>query len=301
MCTFLLRQNPCTFGFMDLPAELRIEIYRYALLPGNHMVLRKNLPHISSLRYRFNEQPTLLRENCDDGSVVFCKDYECRHRSTHHEHTVDSVRLHDFAFGLFLTSKETSYDAIKIFFGETHFVFESRLDLHMFLKANKHARCMKSLTFNGRKSHGPHSKLVKARFTTWKLRSERHWGPTVSASIRELAELCPALVYIEMLDDRRCDAVQNHLDLQTKAFISWEEVKCIRSIRLQGFSYLLPDMERYETLAARGLVVAFTSYFDGPLQQQNVLRKAVEAFVLDNIGKRQGFLKKLARSGSIEA
>jgi hypothetical protein len=287
MSTYLLQQNLGTFRFMDLPAELRIEIYRYALLPGNHMVLRGNLPHTSSLRYRFNEQPTLLREKCDENSVVFCKDYECRHRSTHHEHTVNSIQPEDFAFGLFLTSKTISYDAIKIFFGETHFVFESRLDLHMFLKTNKHARYMKSLTFNGRKSHGPHTKQVKARFTTWKLRSERHWGPTMSASIQELAEHCPALVYIEMLDDRRCDAVQNHLDLQTKAFTRWDEVRCICSIRLQDFSYLLPDIERYNTLAAQGLVMAFTSYFDGPLQQQNVLRKAVEAYVLETIRKRQ--------------
>jgi hypothetical protein len=283
MYPYPLQQNQDAFRFTDLPAELRIEIYRYALLPGNHMVLRGNLPHISSLRYRFDEQPTLLREKCDSDSVVVCKDYECRHRSTRHEHTVVSIRPGDFAFGLFLTSKEISYDAIKIFFGETHFVFESRLDLHMFLRANKHARCMKSLTFNGRKSHGPHTKQVKARFTTWKLRSERYWGPSVSACIRELAEHCPALVYIELLDDRRCDAVQNHLDLQTKAFTRWEEVHRICSLRLQGFSYLLPDIERYNTLAARGLVVAFTSYFDGPLQQQNMLRKAVEAYILENI------------------
>jgi hypothetical protein len=275
-------QDPRTCSFVCLPLELRIEIYRYALLPGGHMILREDLPYIASLRYRYNEQPRLLRENCNADVVIGCKDYECRHRTTEHEHTIESIRAHDFAFGLFLTSKEISYDAIKIFFGETHFVFESRFDLHMFLKSNKHASFVKSLAFNGRKSHGPHSKQAKARFTTWKLRSERYWGPTVATSIRELAACCPELVYIEILDDRHCNSVQDAVDLWAKEYTDWEEVRCICSMRLQGFSYMLPGIKRYKALVARGLVLAHT-YLDWPLQQQNVLREAVEVYIRKNI------------------
>ncbi|KAH3956078.1 hypothetical protein HBH98_253240 [Parastagonospora nodorum] len=199
-----------------------------------------------------------------------------------HEHTTECMRTDEFAFGLFLTSKQVSYDASKIFFGETHFVFESRFDLHIFLKANKHGKFVKTLTFNGLKSHGPHSKQVKARFTTWKLRSESFWGPTVSASIRELAEHCPKLAYIELLDDRGCDSVQNTIDLRTNGYTSWEEVRYISSIRLQGFSYLLPDIERYRALVARGMVLACT-YYDWPLQHQNILREAAEAYIRKNL------------------
>ncbi|KAH5620712.1 hypothetical protein HBI68_254370 [Parastagonospora nodorum] len=101
------------FSLMRLPTELRTEIYR-----------------------------------CNT-RLVGCKDYECRHRSMQHEHTIKAMRADKFAFGLFLTSKQVSYDASKIFFGETHFVFESRFDLHFFLQANKHAKLVKSLTFNG--------------------------------------------------------------------------------------------------------------------------------------------------------
>jgi hypothetical protein len=180
-----------TFRFVDLPAELRIEIYRYALVSRDHMVVRENLPNISSLRYRCGGRQKWLRERRTDRHVVFCKDYECRHRSTQHEHKIEPIQADDFAFGLFLTDKQISHEAIKIFFEETHFVFESRFDLHVFLQGNKHARYMKSLTFNGRKSYGPHNMQVKAHFPTWKLGSERCWGPTVSASIRELAQLCP--------------------------------------------------------------------------------------------------------------
>jgi hypothetical protein len=218
------------------------------------MIFREDLPYIASLRYRHNEQPGLLKENCNTDAVVGCKDYECRHRITEHGHTIESIRAHDFAFGLFLTSKEISYDAIKIFFGETHFVFENRFDLHMFLKSNKHASFVQSLTLDGRKSHGPHSKQVKARFTTWKLRSECYWGPTVATSMRELAACCPELFYIEMLDDRRCNSVQDAVDLWTKKHTDWEEARCIRSMRLRGLSYMLPNMKRHTALVARGLV-----------------------------------------------
>ncbi|EMD66058.1 hypothetical protein COCSADRAFT_294447 [Bipolaris sorokiniana ND90Pr] len=193
------------FPLMRLPTELRTEIYTYALLPSDHMISRGTLPHIGSLRYRYSGLLKLLTERCNT-RLVGCKDYECRHRSMQHEHTIKAMRADEFAFGLFLTSKQVSYDASKIFFGETHFVFESRFDLHVFLQANKHAKLVKSLTFNGRKSYGPHSRQVKARFTTWKLRSESSWGPTVSASIRELAEHCPELAYIELLDNRGCDS-----------------------------------------------------------------------------------------------
>jgi hypothetical protein len=46
------------------------------------MIFREDLPYIASLRYRHNEQPRLLRQNCNTGVVVGCKDYECRHRIT---------------------------------------------------------------------------------------------------------------------------------------------------------------------------------------------------------------------------
>jgi hypothetical protein len=270
------------FPLLKLPAELRFEIFRYALLPRGHMVVRENMPPMPSLRYRCHERPTLLIEKSNDSTTVLCKDYECRHHETYHEHTIESVKTKEFAFGLFRTSREVSYDAVKIFFGEIHFIFESRFDLHIFLKSHKHAQFVKSLTFNGKKSNGPHSKQVKARFTTWKLRSARYWGPTVSASIRELDERCPELDYLEMLDDRRCDSVQDHVDLETEGYARWEEVQCICSIRLRGFRYMLPDMERYTALTAKGLVLACT-YFDWPLQHQNMLREATESYIRKNI------------------
>jgi hypothetical protein len=248
------------------------------------MIKRDNLPKLPSLRYRYNERPKLLMEKSDDDTAVCCKDYECRHRQTYHEHNIESISTDAFAFGLFLTSKEVSYDAVNILFGEIHFVFESRFDLHMFLKANRHARLLRSLTFNGRKSNGPHSKQVKAHFTRWKLRSECYWGPTVSAAIRELAEQCAELLYMEMLDDLRYNSVQDHIDLDTRGYASWEEVQDICSIRLQGFSYMLPDKERYTALVTKGLVLERT-YFDWPRQHRNVLREATEAYICKKIAE----------------
>jgi hypothetical protein len=283
----LYQPNLSTFPFMHLPAELCIEIYRYSLLRKDHIISRGHLPQIASLRYRYNEQNGLLREKCHASLAVGCQDYDCRNPSFQPEHTVESIPVHDFGFGLFLTSKQISCEAVKIFFGETHFVFESRFDLHRFLKANKHAKHMKSLTFNGRKSCGPHSKQVKARFRTWKLRSERFWGPTGSASMRELAKVCPELSYLELLDDRRCDPVQDHIDLRTRGYANWEEVQLVCSMRLQGFKYLLPDGERYRALVARRLVLERT-YFDWPLQHQNVLREATEDHICDNIRRENG-------------
>jgi hypothetical protein len=55
MCECSQHQDSRPFSFMCLPAELRVEIYRYALLPGRHIVLREDLPCIASLRYQYNE------------------------------------------------------------------------------------------------------------------------------------------------------------------------------------------------------------------------------------------------------
>jgi hypothetical protein len=59
-------------------------------------------------------------------------------------------------------------------------------------------------------------------------------------------------------------------------------VRYICSTRLQGFSYMLLGMKRYKGLVARGLVLAH-AYLNWPLQQQNVLREAVEAYIRKNI------------------
>jgi hypothetical protein len=45
---------------------------------------------------------------------------------------------------------------------------------------------------------------------------------------------------------------------------------------------MLLGMKRYKGLVARGLVLAH-AYLNWPLQQQNVLREAVEAYIRKNI------------------
>jgi hypothetical protein len=283
--------NTGAFRFMDLPAELRIEIYRYSLVSGVHWVPRKRLPDLHSLRYRYNKRPLLFRERCDDSSIIFCKDYACRHRLMQHGHAIEAIQASDFAFGLFLSNKDVSHEAFRVFFGETHFVFENRLDLHTFLRTNKHAEFMKSLTFNMRKSHGTHKRQVKARIATWKLQLGCSWVPSVSDSMCELNRVCPDLAYMELIDDRRCNSLQDSIDLQTRGYIDWKEVKFIRRMGLQGFSYLRPDDERYKAVAAAGLIiravcVVSVSFFDQPLQQQNVLREATEAYIRNGIESR---------------
>jgi hypothetical protein len=269
------------FPLMNLPTELRIEIYRHSLLSGAHRVPRGRLATLHSLRYRYGKPPTLFREQVGTECSTLCKDYECRQRLAQHEHAVEPIQAHKFAFALFRTNKEVSLEAFGVFFGQTHFVFENRLDLHMFLRANKHAYLIKSLTFNTRKSHGPHSKQLRARFTTWKLRSECFWGPTVLHSLHELGRLCPELAYMEMIDERRCDSVQDGIDLGTRGYVEWKEVQYIRRMGLKDFSYLLPDQARYRDVVAKGLLKRHlsTSFFDWPLQQQNRLRESTEAYI----------------------
>jgi hypothetical protein len=284
-----LNEGHRSFPLMDLPAELRIEIYRHSLLSGDHWVPRGRLSTLHSLRYRYAKQPTLLRERVGTDCPILCKDYECRQRLAQHEHAIEPIQVNEFAFGLFCTSKEVSHEAFGVFFGQTHFVLESRLDLHMFLRANKHAYLIKSLTFNTRKSHGPHSRQLRARFTTWKLRSECFWGPTVLHSLRELGRLCPKLAYMEMINECRCDSVQDGIDLRTRGYVEWKEVQYIRTMGLKDFSYLLPDHERYRDVAAKGLLKRrlSTSFFDWPLQQQNRLREMTEAYIRSGIAAAQ--------------
>jgi hypothetical protein len=238
-----LHQKIEPFQLMALPAELQTMIFEHALPRGGHMVKRNDLRHLPSIRYRCDAQPKFLQESCGADYVTYCNDYDCRDRSRaglmKHEHILEPSRAQNFAFGLFLTSKTVSDEAIKIFFGQTHFIFESRFDLCMFLSAvGEQAKHVKSVTFNWRKSRGHHSNEVEASHTTWKLQSADCRGPTELTSLQELAEHCPHLEYVEIVGDL---GIRPKIALQSGSHLDCPYVQILCNMRLQGFSYLFPS------------------------------------------------------------
>jgi hypothetical protein len=257
------------------------------------MVKRNDLRHLPSIRYRCDAQPKFLQESCGADYVTYCNDYDCRDRSRaglmKHEHILEPSRAQNFAFGLFLTSKTVSDEAIKIFFGQTHFIFESRFDLCRFLSAvGEQAKHVKSVTFNWRKSRGHHSNEVEASHTTWKLQSADCRGPTELTSLQELAEHCPHLEYVEIVGDL---GIRPKIALQSGSHLDCPYVQILCSMRLQGFSYLFPSTTRRGAIsasmaAAQGL--PYISPFDYPdsertLNQRKKLWEAVEAGVRKKI------------------
>ncbi|KAF1922506.1 uncharacterized protein M421DRAFT_11463, partial [Didymella exigua CBS 183.55] len=190
------------FDFAALPAELRTTIYEFALLSDHreHWIWRKNLPNLPTMRFRYNQPSRMFQERCPFTNSVACKDPRCRLQSRM-GYIAEPANFKAYAFGLFYTSRLVSKEARAVFYGQTHFVFDSRFDLHIFLTSlQKTAEFIKSVTFNWLKSNGPHSEETKRDFKRWSLRFELSYGPELSTSIRELAEACPRLEFLEMID-----------------------------------------------------------------------------------------------------
>jgi hypothetical protein len=279
---------------MDLPAELRDMILQYALQSKDHMVSRDNLPPLPSMRYRYDRLPGLWREQNSNDPGILCKDRNCRHRRSFHqngyidgymphEHTLKPVFANDYAFGLFLTSSAISHAASMIFFEKTHFIFESRADLHMFLNATgKHAEHVRSITFNWLDDrHDPPSLKMGSHFKAPSFHESR-----LSTSIRALAEACPKLAYIEMVDTHLNLSTQDEKEFRSKNYQEWGVVEAIGSLKLHGFAYLFDNLDRFsERLRAdadsieRMLMLSIVSQS----KRINWKREAVELYIKEKL------------------
>jgi hypothetical protein len=276
------------FDFLNLPPELQIMIYEYALLSGGHMIKRDNLPCLPTIRYRYSEGPKFMQEKHDVHQTIYCNNWDCRDQSVEPEHELEPLRTEDVAFGLFLTSRKVSATTIAIFFGKRHFIFENYFDLCMFLTvAGTQARHVKSLTFNWRKDREFHQEQVNARNGPWRLRSGGTRNPTALASLDLLSEACPELSYVEMLS-RAQDWRVNGGPFGACPDRPEVQVLCKMPLLL-AFEYLSIDEPRRKRIAAQRLPSRpshRSTQFCTVLAKEKRSERAVEARIRKSIEER---------------
>ncbi|KFX98029.1 hypothetical protein O988_04575 [Pseudogymnoascus sp. VKM F-3808] len=107
------------------------------------------------------------------------------------------VKNHDF-FKLVMISKTTVPEVVQNFHEATHWIFENRLNLHLFLDAIAGHGCyVRSISLCLQKSKGPYSDDVKDKYGSWKLGNSSQ-GPSYKVTFDRLQESCPNLEYLEL-------------------------------------------------------------------------------------------------------
>jgi hypothetical protein len=274
------------FAIEALPAELRTIIYQFALLSDQreHWIWRKNLPNLRTMRFRYNQPSRMFQDRCLLSDDAACKDPGCRTRDGIDGHVVEPIDLKGYAFGLFYTSRTVSEEARTVFYGQIHFIFDNRFDLHIFLRSlGRTAKFVKSVTFSWLKSNGPHSQEIKQEFKGWSLRSETCYGPELSTSIQELTDACPRLEFLEMIALDSNLPTKDAKELRDQPYQQWTIVKRICELHLKGFRY--PTWSLPETTDE-----ALNSF----RRQQATLRAEIE----DHVNTR-GRIRTLSQSCTI--
>jgi len=217
------------FRFQELPLELRNQIYHFALVEPQKSFSPyhgQGPQHI--LRYRYNHPSRLLKTTSNSGDKT--RDWFA---DFYFSEGAEAVNWKQFSFGLARTSTWISKEALKVFYEETHFAFESLFDLYQFLsRIGANANYIRSLSV----------RLMESRLGNKKdaLPSLRSWskGLTLARFVQQLEKTCQGLRYLELLpywnklrsaDRRKYD----QLDLQ-----NWDFVTSLCMLRIKKIHFL---------------------------------------------------------------
>ncbi|KAH9206501.1 hypothetical protein DL95DRAFT_396858 [Leptodontidium sp. 2 PMI_412] len=236
-----------------LPQELKDEIYYYALVDVGHgLVPRAGLQPSPGLRYRYNAKPKLwmatttkkYRKNLGrtEPYIGLFPDVDIA-LPTSNDH---------FAFGLFLTAKQISAEARRVFYSRNHFIFEDRFTLEKFIaNVGQNSMHVRSVSVNlYQKCSGKHTKAMYHEHREWfLLHRNKPCRPKLLDSVTKLRGACPQLRYLELAlippgtlnkDDTR--------DIGTKHFLQWRWIMELASWGGIKFSILTPSDNYISTL-----------------------------------------------------
>ena len=185
-------------NLLDLPLELREQIYRHALHDETYLprhIRRKS--SIYALRYDNDFNRTNHAKSCPRFS------YTTQPRAQHlnpSRATSRRIKVQNYAFGLFLTSRAIGSEAASIFFHIHHSHLQDCYQLHLFLENTPHAhlRRIKSVSV-GMCWHDVISPAQKDLDGSLRSGYNRTWPPPLSESISQLCALCSRLKYLELI------------------------------------------------------------------------------------------------------
>ncbi|KFY02463.1 hypothetical protein V490_00491 [Pseudogymnoascus sp. VKM F-3557] len=153
---------------------------------------------------------------------------------------VEPVKNHDFS-RLVLITKTTVPEVVQTFHEATHWIFENRLNLHLFLDAIAGQGCyVRNISLCLDKSKGPYSDNVKEKYKSWKLGNSSP-GPSYKVTIAKLQESCPNLELRPGSVTGTYPAEDNR-QMRDKGYTAWPWVTALTELPLKsGFTFCCPS------------------------------------------------------------
>lgn len=227
-----------------LPIEIRRYIWKLVFFsPENPLVPRRSNRPLQGLRYRAQDARNPQFWSAMTSKIVGTDAKDWRAMFLNKSKEFMPVKNHDFC-SLMVVSKAIASEVVQAFHEDTHWIFESRLDLHLFLDAiATQGDYVRSISLCLFKSQGPYSEEVKTKYESWKLGNSSP-GPSLMVTIDRLQKSCPNLEYLELRPRyiSRTYPVEDKKDMRNKPYTKWPWVEALTGLQLRkGFTFCPPD------------------------------------------------------------
>ncbi|KFY69020.1 hypothetical protein V496_00607 [Pseudogymnoascus sp. VKM F-4515 (FW-2607)] len=236
---------------LSLPPEIRKMIWQLVFSrPGESLVPRRDNKGLGGLRYRHGQEQqfwsaTSLKEPKKDiykGADGWRnrEDWDWREKFMRFEEVMPVENQQLFRL---VISKTTVPEVAEAFHEATHWIFENRLDLHLFLDAIAGQSCyVRSISLCLQKSKGPYSDDVKHKYGSWKLGNSSQ-GPSYKVTFDRLQESCPYLEYLELRPGSVTGTypAEDNKQMRNKNYTAWPWVTALTKLPLKGgFTFCCP-------------------------------------------------------------
>jgi len=163
------------------------------------------------------------------------------------------ISYRDF-LNLVMVSRSVSVELLDLFYGNTLFMFENRLAVHLFLDTiGSNRKRLRSLSICLHKSQGPYPDEIIQKYEEWKVKNSSP-GPSLVVTFKRLQKECERLNHLELwfkYGYHRYPATDNKYMGRTKCQ-EWPWFRALNNLPLfKSFSFCLPTAAyRVRTLRA---------------------------------------------------
>ena len=223
---------------MCLPPELRIRVYFFALVsPQSSFQPTEESTHMPILRYACDLSPPLFQYKLTEVDMVHYWEKDAAKNGSRFAFTTfrdkqfrQAINPEHFAFGLFLVSKTISRESLEVFYGESLFGFDSRFDLHVFLRKVgltnlKHVRRIRA---DLGEQHGSSKKDLHSQICP------QYERANLASTILGLQIACPKLRYLDILFLWSLTPLADQNEFRATRMRQWTFVRALCNLKVEN-------------------------------------------------------------------